>query len=174
MKKVSWERRMERMKEYEKIRLLGSGGMSEVWLVEDKSNGQTYAMKEAKQHTTHSTVYRNALHKEAHILAGIHHPMIPSLIAYEPRTYFIMDLIEGHSLETHMTNGIPDSILYGWMKEVIEILSYLHHHKIFYLDLKPQNLMEDANGKLHLVDFGTSVYQDGPKVSAITPRLWSA
>lgn len=155
---------------YRNIEKIGSGGMAEVWLVET-STGQQYAMKKCHQKNRKS-YYEAALRKEAELLAGLHHPMIPSLIEYDPDGSFVMDYIKGESLEHFLNKEVSKKQIKHWMKEVSEILSYLHQHGIFYLDLKPQNLICDEQGHLHLIDFGVSVNAGNPSVYAITPRLW--
>lgn len=160
------------MKEqYEKLRLLGSGGMSQVWLVKCRNDGLRYAMKMVKQEKGNSEIYRRALDNEAFLLAGLHHPMIPKLITYESMDHFVMEYIDGVSLERYVDHNVSKHMLRQWMKEVIELLSYLHCHDIFYLDLKPQNLILDKGGHLHLIDFGASVRKGSSQVCAMTPRL---
>lgn len=155
---------------YRKIKKIGQGGMSTVWLVETDEK-RIFALKECRKEQ-HKSFYEAALHKEAELLAGLHHPLIPSLIDYDPKGSFVMDYIKGNSLECYLKADLSDKQYHQWMHEVCDILSYLHHHGIFYLDLKPQNLICDENGHLHLIDFGVSVNEYHPSIFAITPRLW--
>ncbi|WP_158553820.1 serine/threonine protein kinase [Absiella sp. AM29-15] len=160
-------------KTYQKIRLLGKGGMSQVWLVEHLETKKRYACKICKKDDAKSALYASALRKEACLLAGLHHPMIPSLIEYDPKGSFVMEYIEGESLDQYIGRKISRKQLITWMKEVRDILDYLHYHGIYYLDVKPQNLICDKQKHLHLIDFGVSVSEENQKVYALTPRLWS-
>lgn len=155
---------------YRKIKKIGQGGMATVWLVETNDK-KHYAMKEFKKEE-HKNFYKAALHKEAELLSGMHHPLIPSLVDYDPEGSFVMDYIKGESLEYYLTSNLSDKQIKQWMYEVCDMLSYLHHHGIYYLDLKPQNLICDEKGHLHLIDFGVSVNERNSSVYAITPRLW--
>ena len=93
-------------KTYQKIRLLGKGGMSQVWLVEHLETKKRYACKICKKDDAKSALYASALRKEACLLAGLHHPMIPSLIEYDPKGSFVMEYIEGESLDQYIGRKI--------------------------------------------------------------------
>lgn len=160
-------------KRYQKIRLLGKGGMSQVWLVEHCESKKQYACKICRNDDEKkSALYASALRKEAYLMAGLHHPMIPAFIEYDPSGYFVMEYIEGKSLDQYIGASVSKKQILTWMKEVSDILDYLHHHGIYYLDVKPQNLICDKQKHLHLIDFGVSVSEENQKVYALTPRLW--
>ena len=83
-----------------------------------------------------------------------------------------MEYIEGESMDQYIGRKISKKQMFAWMQEVRDILDYLHHHGIYYLDVKPQNLICDKQKHLHLIDFGVSVNDVNQKVYALTPRLW--
>jgi eukaryotic-like serine/threonine-protein kinase len=101
--------------------------------------------------------------REALLLAALRHPNLPSM--YEQfseagRWYFVMDLIEGETLEVYLQNqpkghlSVEETLQIGI--ELCTVLSYLHSRQppIIFRDLKPANIMRTPEGHLYLIDFG--------------------
>ena len=78
-------------------------------------------------------------------------------------SYYVMDYVEGESLSANMKHrGTPfdESTVLGFLDQVLDALTETHRHSIWHLDIKPGNLMMDADGKLTLIDFGASKLTD--------------
>ncbi len=145
---------------------LGQGGMGAVYKAKDTQLGdRLVAIKEMSQQGLSLQEIAEAadgFKREAHMLAGLHHPNLPSIHDYFTEAghwYLVMSCIEGETLEDYLeAKG-------GWLpiKEVLDIgmklctvLDYLHTHqpKIIFRDLKPSNVIRTSNGYLYLIDFG--------------------
>lgn len=151
---------MNPQKRYRKLELLGSGGMGEVWLVHDEQLGCYWAMKLLKEDSDADC--RNAFEKEIAILTALHHPAIPRIVERineDGQIGVIMDLVEGISLG-ECKEMSDEAQLLDWAKQLLDILKHIHDQQILYLDLKPDNIMLDRNGRLHLIDFGIACFKN--------------
>lgn len=141
--------------------LIGSGGMSVVYLADDlRLKGKRWAVKES--------LCLNELHSdiqtEADMLITLDHPRLPRIVDFylpdrEGYSYLIMDYIEGVSLSQLMKDNpgpLPSDFIIQTAKQLLEVLQYLHgqHPPIIYRDLKPSNIMLTLQNELMLIDFG--------------------
>lgn len=107
-----------------------------------------------------------ALRNEVTIHQKLTHPSIVSLITYwedQSRVYLLMDLVDGPSLEEHVTSRgrLSEGEACAYAAQVLEALSYLHANKIVHKDLKLGNLILSANlSRVYLCDFGLSAHID--------------
>ncbi|MFB2772602.1 protein kinase [Pelatocladus sp. BLCC-F211] len=94
-----------------------------------------------------------------------HHDQIPQLIACfeeNERFYLVQEFIEGHALTAELpTNQRSDYLwteyeIIQFLKDVLEILKFVHSQGVIHCDVKPENLVRRASdGKLVLIDFGS-------------------
>jgi serine/threonine protein kinase len=105
----------------------------------------------------------DAFEQEAQLLAGLHHPSLPSIYDHFTdggRWYLVMDFIEGETLEDYLrrngTPGLPVTAVLRLADQVAAVLEYLHRQTppIIFRDLKPSNIMVTATDQLYLIDFG--------------------
>ncbi|MBI4850266.1 MAG: protein kinase [Acidobacteria bacterium] len=100
--------------------------------------------------------------REAQVLLSLQHPGIPKLHAYfheNNYSYLVQDFIPGHTLAEEVENNkrtFDEKEARTILLELADILEYLHKQTppIIHRDIKPQNLMRHARGKLLLIDFG--------------------
>jgi ABC-type branched-subunit amino acid transport system substrate-binding protein len=109
-------------------------------------------------------------HREAEVLEKLgEHPRIPRFFAflelicapYPPYPqqkffYLVQDYIEGLDLhkELQARGKFSESELVQVLREILEILDFIHSQGAIHRDIKPSNIMRDLEGKLYLVDFG--------------------
>jgi serine/threonine protein kinase len=152
---------------YRIINQIGQGGQATIYKGEDTELGnRLVAIKEMSQDGLSPQELQeaaDAFKREAHMLAGLQHPNIPSIYDYFQETghwYFVMEFIEGETLENYFARADGGTLP---VKEVLDIgiqlcsvLEYLHNHQppIIFRDLKPGNVMRAADGHLYLIDFG--------------------
>ncbi|MDU0200217.1 protein kinase domain-containing protein [Paenibacillus sp. MAH-36] len=145
------------------VSLLGQGGMSQVYLVEDqKLKGKLWAVKEVLPSEQDGASFL----EEAEMLARLHHPQLPQLVDYftneDGTGFLVMDYIQGPTLqdlfeekgrELHTTKVVHIAF------QLCEILHYLHTFQprpIIYRDLKPSNIMLNEQSQVRLIDFGVA------------------
>ncbi len=152
---------------YRLLRAVGQGGMGAVYVAQDTQLGdRLVAVKEMSMSRLTPQEVPLAVEqfrREAHLLAGLHHPNLPVIHEYFPendRWYLVMSFIEGQNLQAAL-NATPGHKFP--LKEVVRIgmelcdaLEYLHTHtpQIIFRDLKPLNIMLTPKGQICLIDFG--------------------
>ena len=100
--------------------------------------------------------------KEARTMAELKHKGVVSVsdVFEENATaYYVMDYIEGQSLEDKGT--LPESAALKYIDQVAQALKYVHDKGILHLDIKPANIMIDRDDNAVLIDFGISKHYDG-------------
>ena len=154
--------------DFDMISLLGRGNFGKVMKVQHKETGVVHAMKilrkdqlEAKQHDIQHTL------TERRLLQKIKHPFVVGLhyaFQTEERLYLVMDYVAGGDMYYHLKNTrrFPEDTVRIWAAQMVLAIGYLHKLSIVYRDLKPENLLLDVQGNLHLTDFGLSKIQEDP------------
>ena len=152
---------------YRIIKELAEGGFSQTYLAEDTrlpKNPQC-VVKHLNPTIDDPIFTQKALElfkAEAETLQELgKHDLIPQLYAYfeeNKEFYLVQEYIEGHLLITEMPPGsqMAESRVADLVKEVLEILRFVHKYNVIHRDIKPSNLIRrHRDGKLVLIDFGT-------------------
>ena len=148
---------------YEILKLIGKGGMSEVYLAMDKNLNKQWAVKEIKKrsHDKNNDIVVQSAIAEANLMKKLDHPCLPRIVDIIDKVdviYVVMDYIEGEPLSKVIEkNGAqPQASVIEWAQELARVLEYLHMQDppIIYRDMKPANIMLQPNGNIKLIDFG--------------------
>ncbi len=144
---------------YQVIRQIGCGGTSDVYLVKHIYLDSEFAMKVLPIKPDNQIDYST----EAHILKDLRHTQLPRIIdIFQDAKYFyiVRDYIEGVDLEKYVDMHGPQSFAdtIGYTAQIIDVLDYIHTRQepLIYRDLKPTNIIRSHDGKLTLIDFGTT------------------
>jgi serine/threonine protein kinase/Tol biopolymer transport system component len=147
---------------YELMRLLGAGGMAEVWLARraDGAFNRELALK-LPMLTTLRADLEPRFARERDILASLEHPHIARLydagIDNRGLPYLAMEYVRGQPLtswcDTHRL-GIQERL--ESMLQVLEAVQYAHEKQVIHRDLKPSNILVTESGQVRLLDFGVS------------------
>lgn len=143
---------------YQLKRLLGQGGMAEVWYAENEI-GKSAAVKILNENLTHNQQIVERFHNEALIMVKLEHPHIRQVYSYGylgDRHCIIMEYLEGNDLEALMKSGrqFTDEELRAWWNQTVDALNYTHAMGIVHRDIKPSNIFLDKRGNIKLLDFG--------------------
>ncbi len=149
---------------YRVLDVVGSGGMSTVYLARNEKANKSWAIKEVlKQGEENLEVKKNSLIAETEMLKKLDHPNLPTIVdVIETNdTYLVvMDYIEGNDLGDIVNEfgAQPQEKVVEWGKQICDVLNYLHTRNpvIIYRDLKPANIMLKPDGNVTLIDFGTA------------------
>ena len=160
---MSGERR--RIGPYEAVRLLGKGGMSEVYEVENPRLGSRHALKLFTYEKDDPDVLER-FRTEGRLLARLNHPRIVRVTDFgtdeaSGKPYFVMDLVRNERGEMQQLSdvqpGTVDEETVGkWYDDLREGLAYIHANGVIHRDLKLQNVLIGPDGHAVLTDFGIS------------------
>ena len=161
---------------YRIVRVLGGGGMGQVYLAHDtRLADKPCAVKELTP-DPHASPKEQAqaadqFHREAAILAHLNHPNLPNVYDYFEEGgcfYLVMDYVEGEDLTDqldHSPGGLPQETVVEWALQLCDVLDYLHGQAppVIFRDMKPANVMVTPEGTVKLIDFGVARLFDPTK-----------
>ncbi len=140
------------------LRLLGRGGMGEVYLARDTRLGRKVAIKVLRRRALGSEEAVERFWFEARATARFNFPHIVTIHAvgeFEGMPYIAMEYLQGESLQDRLDHSHPSTLeAIRIALAVSEALQIAHRHKILHRDLKPCNVMLPRDGRLRVVDFG--------------------
>jgi serine/threonine protein kinase len=162
---------------YRLIQKIGEGGMGVVWKAEDTKLHRHVALKVLPQSMAADPDRRARFEREARAVAALNHPNIVTLHSVEKSdgVHFItMELVEGRNLAQLLPRGgFPLNRLLEIAMPLADAVSRAHRAGITHRDLKPDNVMIDAEGRLRVLDFGLAKLQE-PTESAEAAHLPTA
>lgn len=148
------------------IKMLGSGGMSTVYLAENINLGTFWAIKQIPKGNKNGP----DILVEPTILKKLNHPSLPRIIDIiedDNNLYIVQDYIEGTPLDKELekVGKFPLGTVLQWSLQICDVLIYLHEFKpnpIIYRDMKPGNIILTPWNEIKLVDFGIArEYKEG-------------
>src|SRR5262249_15418720 len=159
---------------YRLLRLLGKGGMGDVYLAE-RADGEVEQQVAIKFLRTGSLLpsLRSRFLRERQILAGLNHPGIARLLDVGHKgghPYLVMEYVPGARIDLYVTGRESREILELFLK-VCDAVSYAHRNLVIHRDLKPSNIVIDGNGQPKLLDFGIAKILDSPEDTRTVDRM---
>jgi serine/threonine-protein kinase len=159
------------------LRLLGQGGMGEVWLA-DRSDGAYRghaAIKLLRGAAEDSAAQRRFL-REGQILARLEHPRIARLLdagaRADGRRYLVLDYVDGQRIDAWADqHRLSVDARLRLFLQVCDAVAYAHANLIVHRDLKPSNVLVQADGQARLLDFGVAKLLEDEQGVADTTAL---
>ena len=144
---------------YKIIRKLGSGGMANVYLAEDQELGRRVAIKILNERHANDEQFVDRFRREAKHAAGLSHPNIVAIYdrgEAEGTYYIAMEYLDGRSLkELIVARGpAPVHVAIDYARKILDALRFSHRNGIVHRDIKPHNVIVDAEGRVKVTDFG--------------------
>ncbi|MDN6199064.1 Stk1 family PASTA domain-containing Ser/Thr kinase [Corynebacterium flavescens] len=144
-------------------KVIGSGGMSEVYEAEDTVLGRQVAVKVLRPEMAHDANFRERFRREAQNSGKLNHPNIVSVFdtgEYDDNgialPYIVMELVHGRTLRDILREGgpLPAAEAAGILASVADALQSSHEAGIIHRDVKPANIMLTNTGQVKVMDFG--------------------
>jgi serine/threonine-protein kinase len=135
-------------------RILGHGGMSEVWLAHDLELERRVAVKLLSSARTASRFER-----EARSVASLSHPNIVGVFDFgehEGRPYLVLEYVPGGTLDERLSKPLSDEDVAEIARDIAAGLAHAHERGIVHRDLKPSNVLFDGEGRAKIADFGVA------------------
>jgi serine/threonine protein kinase len=147
--------------DFDLLTVIGQGSFGKVVTARHKASGNIYAMKILDKKNIVDRGEINHTMSERNILQRIRHPFIMTLhFAFQTadKLYLVMDFVNGGELFYHLQNArkFTTERARFYAAEIVLGLEHLHKNGIVYRDLKPENLLLDADGHICMTDFGLS------------------
>ena len=150
---------------YTIVRMLGSGGMGEVYLAQHPRLPRRDALKVLPASVSADDEYRQRFNREADIAATLWHPHIVGVHdrgEFEGQIWISMDYVEGTDasrlLRERHPNGMPKAEVADIVNAVADALDYAHQRDLLHRDVKPANILlahpESGEQRILLADFG--------------------
>jgi serine/threonine protein kinase len=150
---------------YRLEKVLGQGGMGEVFLATDQDGERSVAIKAIKPVSPDPNEQQKFLQyfeKEARLLQRLSHPHLVKVFEFfhhSDRACMVMEFVTGDNLFDRLENRskpFDSKNVLKWTGQLLDVLSYLHGqpNPIIVRDIKPHNIVLNQAGDIRLIDFG--------------------
>nr|KAG5698158.1 hypothetical protein BaRGS_001753 [Batillaria attramentaria] len=150
------------MENFQKIEKIGEGTYGVVYKARDKTSSLPdafVALKKIRLDGESEGVPSTAI-REISLLKELEHPNVVRLLDvlhFEKKLYLVFEYLNRDLkkyMDTAPPSGIPPPLIKSYLHQLLAGVAYCHAHRVLHRDLKPQNLLIDANGNIKLADFG--------------------
>ncbi len=142
---------------YKIIKLLGEGGMGEVYLAEDTRLHRQAALKILPDYSSGNHQHIERFLREAQTASALNHPHICTIyeINDDGDTPFIaMEYVVGETLDKKIKTQLEPNQILDIALQVADALAEAHAHGIVHRDIKPANIIVTLRGQAKVLDFG--------------------
>ncbi|MCK5943813.1 MAG: serine/threonine protein kinase [Planctomycetes bacterium] len=159
----------DRLGPYLPERLVATGGMGEVYLARHDELGTEVAIKVLPAMPLDVVAdVRRRFAREARLTAKVDHPGVVRVLQSEvqgDRPFLVLEFVDGVTLRQRLEAGpLPVVDAARIAAECADVLAAAHDQGVLHRDIKPDNVMLDADGRVRVLDFGIAraVQEDAP------------
>ncbi|MGK7378450.1 Stk1 family PASTA domain-containing Ser/Thr kinase [Planococcus sp. 1R117A] len=147
---------------YKILELIGGGGMSNVYLAHDMILDRDIAIKILRYDFSNEEELRRRFQREALSTTSLAHPNIVNIFDVgeeESIHYLVMEYVPGKTLKEYIIEHSPvaPEEAVKIMTQLTSALAHAHQNQIVHRDIKPQNILMDAEGNVKITDFGIAM-----------------
>ncbi|MBY7143682.1 Stk1 family PASTA domain-containing Ser/Thr kinase [Virgibacillus sp. NKC19-3] len=141
---------------------IGGGGMANVYLARDTILDRDVAIKVLRLEYAHDEEFIARFDREAQSATSLSHPNIVNIydVGEEDQIlYMVMEYVDGMTLKEYIQMHGPIEVQKALdiMKQLTSAIAHAHANDIVHRDIKPQNILIDANGQAKVTDFGIAI-----------------
>jgi serine/threonine-protein kinase len=160
---------------YEIIRLIGEGGMGDVYLAKDKKLDRQVAVKILNEQFSRDESNLQRFIQEAKAASALNHPnilVIHEIGESETSNYIVSEYIEGETLREHFKQS-PTTLseMLDISIQIANALCAAHNANIVHRDIKPENIMLRPDGFVKILDFGLAKLVEQKAVGFEDPTI---
>ncbi|MFB1049619.1 Stk1 family PASTA domain-containing Ser/Thr kinase [Paraliobacillus sp. JSM ZJ581] len=147
---------------YNVIKMIGGGGMANVYLGHDTILDRDVAIKVLRLEYANDEEFITRFHREAQSATSLSHPNIVNIydVGEEDNIYYmVMEHVEGVTLKKYIQlyGPIPVQESIEIMKQLTAAIEHAHENNIVHRDIKPQNILINDYGQAKITDFGIAL-----------------
>ena len=148
-------------KDFQALKLLGTGSFGRVLLVRFLTNNNLYAMKILNKGQIKLKHQEEHTKTERDLMVKVNSPFVVNIkFAFQDdsQLYIVSDFMQGGDMfyHLHSQKKFDESRAKFYAIELVLGIEFLHKNNMIYRDLKPENILMDSNGHLKISDFGLS------------------
>ncbi|MGX4763316.1 Stk1 family PASTA domain-containing Ser/Thr kinase [Holzapfeliella sp. JNUCC 72] len=149
-------------KRYKIIKLIGRGGMADVYLAQDIILERHVAIKVMRGEFQNNSPLVRRFQREALATSELSHPNIVSILDIsesQGMQYLVMEYIDGSNLKDYIRENYPISMnkVINIMDQILSAIKLAHQHEVIHRDLKSQNILISKTGVVKVADFGIAI-----------------
>ena len=143
---------------YRVLESIGFGGMATVYRAVDPQTGSDVAVKLMNEELTRDRQFSRRFQREGQVLHKLRHPSIVAILdvgEHNGRPYLVMPCLSGGALAARLNRGprpLPE--IMALLPPIAAALDYAHSQGVIHRDIKPLNILFDADDRPYLTDFG--------------------
>lgn len=163
----------EKLLQYDVLETLGEGAGSTIYAVRDPMTGRKYALKHVLRKKDKDVRFIEQMETEFEISKQFNHPnlrrsfelkVVKSILLKKSEAFLLMELFEGKPLETRPPSSMLDVV--NTFIPAAQGLKAMHDMGYIHCDIKPNNILRDAQGNVKVIDFGQSA-----KIGTVKERI---
>ncbi|MBS4207669.1 Stk1 family PASTA domain-containing Ser/Thr kinase [Bacillus sp. FJAT-50079] len=163
---------------YKILRMIGGGGMANVYLALDMILEREVAVKILRLDFANEDEFIRRFQREAQSATSLTHPNIVSIydVGEEGDIYYIvMEYVDGMTLKQFIQqyHPIPIEKSLDIMKQLTSAVAHAHENHIVHRDIKPQNILIDHHGQVMITDFGIAMALSATSITQTNAVLGS-
>jgi eukaryotic-like serine/threonine-protein kinase len=144
---------------YEVLSRIGSGGMADVYLAQDRLLGRKLAVKVLHRHFAEDQEFVERFRREASSAAALSHPNIVGIFdrgEWNGTYYIAMEYVPGRSLRAIVREqgALEPTAAIDVVVQILRAARFAHRRGVIHRDLKPHNVILDDEGRARVTDFG--------------------
>ncbi|KAL8196014.1 hypothetical protein R6Q57_025014 [Mikania cordata] len=156
------------LNKYQLTRFLGRGSFAKVYHGRSLTDNSSVAVKVIKKPSIADPMMEPRLLREVAAMRRLNHPnilILHEVMATKTKIYLVMELAAGGELFTQLTRRrrMKEATARFYFQQLVSALHFCHQNGVAHRDLKPQNLLLDAQGGLKISDFGLSALPESQK-----------